>query len=123
MNITTIELPIYDLDIVIVINDWQEANKKFNLQLTEEDYEAVAWTIYEVNDHEIYMLLKDNQFKYITHELFHVISAICKMRGIIMEPENDEPLAYLQGYIAEKIFLFRDKYLSKQASNLNQKIV
>lgn len=114
MKITTIELPIYNLDIIVIINDWQEANRKFKLQFREEDYEVCAWTIYDepyIDNNEIFLLLRqpylDNET--ILHELIHVISGICNRRGIVMDPTNDEPLAYLQGYIGNKILEFRDK--------------
>lgn len=118
MNITTIELPIYDIEIVIIINNWEEASKKFKLKFTEEEYEAEAWTIYNapyLSDSEIFMLFKDDSLDYNTmiHELTHCISGICKLRGIGLDIENDEPIAYLQGYVGQKLFEFRDKYLAK----------
>lgn len=115
MNITTIELPIYYLDIVVIIDNWDIANKKFKLQLKEQDFGGKALTIEDddLSLGEIYLLLKSDSLDYwtICHELFHLISAICKVRGIKMDVENDEPLAYLQSYIGQEIFNFRDKYL------------
>lgn len=118
MNITTIELPIYDLELVVLINSWEEANKKFKLGFKETDYSACAWTIYGEkcqSDSEIYLLLKDGYLddKTILHELYHIISGICELRCIKPDPVNDEPLAYLQGYIGQKLFEFRDKYIEK----------
>ena len=121
MNITTIELPIYDLEIVVIIDKWEEANKKFKLRFTEAEYQAEAWTIYDepyLSHSEIFMLFKESALDYNTllHELTHCISGVCKLRGIKLDENNDEPLAYLQGYIGEKLLNFRDKYFQ-----LNQK--
>lgn len=119
MNITTIELPIYDLEIVIIIDKWQEANKKFKLRFTESEYEAAAWTIYDepyLSGSEIFMLFKEDSLDYntILHELTHCISGVCKLRDIKLDKDNDEPIAYLQGYIGEKLLKFRDKYLEEK---------
>lgn len=121
MKVTTIELPIYNLEIVIIINGWEEANKRFKLGFTERDYQACAWTIYGEKvqtDDEIYVLLRDGYLDYSTilHEQLHIMSGLCELRNIKMDPNNDEPLAYLQGYIGSKIFEFRDKILANSRS-------
>lgn len=117
MNITTIELPIYELDIVTVISDdFSTVNKKFRLSLTEEDFDVHALTLLHPEyrgRHEVYLILKPKYLDYNTvcHELEHIVMYICQAKGISPDPENDEPLAYLQGYIGQKIFEFRDKYV------------
>jgi len=125
MKITTIELPIYEVDIIVVIDSWEEANKQYDLRFIEEDYDVDGWTIHthgSLKTEEILVMLKSSTITYnvICHEVFHCVSAVCKKKGIIMDIENDEPLAYLQGYIAEKIFEFRDNYL-KQNNKENKK--
>lgn len=125
MNITTIELPIYYLDLVLVIDqDWSKYNKKFKLGLSEADYLARAWTIHDdsgENDNEIFLLLKPDNLDYwtICHELYHIITKICLCRGIDQDPKNDEPLAYLQAYIGQEIFKFRDKYVKENKTLLS----
>lgn len=118
MNITTIELPIYNLDIVILIDNWEEANKKFKLGLDEDWYLSHAITMTHpvyTDKYEIFLLLRKPYLDYNTvlHELHHVLNMFCNCKGIIPDPENDEALAYLQGYIGEKILKFRDKYLKE----------
>lgn len=119
MNITTIELPIYNLDIVAIIDDsWDIHNKKFKLQLDQEDLQYHALTSIHPEyrgKHEIYVLFKPVYLDYntITHELMHIVMYSCSLIGIEPEVANDEPLAYLQGYIGQKLFEFRDKYIEK----------
>lgn len=128
MQVTTIELPIYEIDLVIVVDkDWEKANKKFKLELEPNWLKAHALTYCDLEADttkaEIYLLIKDYDFSYntVSHELFHIISIICDLRDINMDKGNDEPLAYLQGYLGEKILNFREKYLemSKQALPLH----
>lgn len=113
---TTIELPIYCTDIVMTIdNDWHDVNKKWKLELDEEDYLAHAITLVNpvyTTKHEIYVLFKPQYLDYntICHELMHVVMYVCDIKGIIPDTDNDEPLSYLQGYIGEKMFEFRDKF-------------
>jgi len=117
MNITTIELPIYNLDIVFIIQDnWESCIKKFKLDLDSSYLEAHAVTTVHKEykeKHEIFLLLKPKYLDYNTlcHELMHLVMYICDLKGIRPEQDNDEPLAYLQGYLAEELFKFRDKYL------------
>lgn len=112
---TTIEIPIYDIDVIVIIDsNWVDVNEKFELDLSENDLKAEAWTICdEGRFNEIYVLFKpetiDNET--LLHELFHIISRICEARDIVMDHKNDEPLAYLQGYIGQRVFEIRDQFL------------
>ncbi len=99
MFVKTLNIPIYDLKLIVVIDD-------------------CAWTIYDepfVPDNIIYLLLRSGEMDYgtIVHELMHVISGVCKLRGLEMDHENDESLAYLQGWAGDKVFKARDIFLNK----------
>lgn len=112
---TTIEVPIYDIDVIVIIDsNWVDVNKKFELDLSENDLKAEAWTICdEGRFNEIYVLFKPQAIDNGTllHELFHIIVRICEARDIVMDHKNDEPLAYLQAYIGQRIFEIRDQFL------------
>lgn len=128
MKVTTVELPIYDIDLVVIVDSsFEPANKKFKLELEDEWLTAHALTYCDYEKEkkvheksEIYLLIKDYDFSYntVSHELFHIISVICELRDISMDKGNDEPLAYLQGYVGEKILTFRDKYLEEKKKAL-----
>ncbi len=117
--ITTIEIDIYNVDVIVVIEeDWTATNKKFKLGLEEEDLKFYAWTIQhpEYKDkHETWLLLKPRKLdnNTILHELLHIVNFIAEQKGIDTSPSNDEALAYLQGYIGVKILEIRDKYIAK----------
>ena len=121
MEITTIELPIYYTDIIFIIDhDWTAASKKLKLDLSQDDLKAHALTLDNsdnyITEYEIYLLLKPGflDINTLMHEVMHIVMYICMFKGIHPDPANDEPLAYLQGYIAEELFKFREKYFQKQ---------
>ena len=104
------------MDIILVIDDnFVAANKKFKLTLTEPEMEFEAWTIDRDETQEIFCLFKSDKLSFdnMLHELMHVIMAICKLKGIKPDCKNDEPLAYLQGYVGNEILKFREEYLKK----------
>jgi len=104
MNVTHIEIPIYEMTICLVLDDWQAANGAFNLGLTDEDLEGQGWTLIdEKSDHFVYVLLKSKYKSCLFHELFHVMSAIIKHTGIKPDPDNDEALAHLQEFVGKQI--------------------
>ncbi len=112
MSITTIELPIYEVDVIVLIaEDWSRDSKRLKLDLDLEDLDADGITILNAqgrNKQEVYLFFKPEYLDY---------NAICHLKGIRADEGNDEPLAYLQGYLADKIFSFRDKYLEKIKEN------
>jgi hypothetical protein len=115
MKVTTIDLPIYPMDIVVIIDkDFREANKKYKLGFTEKELTyTCAWTVDCEENQTVYVLLGTEDLTYdtVSHELVHVLSAVCKMKGMKYDIHNDESMAYLAGYIGQRIFDFRDKHL------------
>lgn len=117
MFVKTIELPIYYAEVVVIIDNWVEANKKFKLELKEGEFNSDAITIVdEDRTKEVYILFKSDGLTIgnLCHELVHLINAICISREIELDRNNDEPIAYLSGYLAEEIYkifeLYKEKY-------------
>jgi len=54
-----------------------------------------------------------SQYGDIAHEISHVVNGIFNIRGIEPDSENNEPFAYLTGWITQKIF---GKILKKEKS-------
>jgi len=52
----------------------------------------------------------------ITHESIHAADFIAQERGIVPDFSNDEPIAYLAGYITDEIYKLMDKYNFKAIS-------
>lgn len=113
MRVSKVRIPIYEMNLIIVVEkDFHVSNKKFKLELEENEKDINtphAWTVNREN--EIYLLLNPSHLDYntICHELTHVLLFIADQRNIKLDVENDEPLAYLNGYIGEKVFKFADR--------------
>ena len=50
------------------------------------------------------MVLCDLSHEVIGHECHHMLLYVCEDLGIIVDPENQEPTAYLQGFINEQVY-------------------
>ena len=106
-----IYIPIYDVTIRVVIDQWHAANLMYELGLSHQDMEALAWTVFDVDDQVIsaYLLLKSEHFSAWSHELIHIISYICRTTGMKWDPRNDESIAYLSEYISNEIQKLKPK--------------
>lgn len=113
MRVSNVKIPIYEINLTIVVEkDFNIVNKTFKLGLEENEKDVNAPHAWTVNkEDEIYLLLNPNHLDYNTlcHELTHILLFVADQRNIELDVENDEPLAYLNGYIGEKVFKFADK--------------
>lgn len=118
--VTSIEIPIYCVDVVFVIAENLDPVDDFYKLGIKEDWGTSVndcWaTTKEGADKngrtEIYMLFRPVGLEpdTIGHELMHCVSVFARSRGIVMDPYNDEPLAYVQGFIQGHIFKAIERY-------------
>lgn len=123
--IKTFEIPIYFIDVILVIHDdFELIDKKYKLNLREgfdgddpNECHALTCIHPKYNEKsEIYVLFKPKwlDIDTLSHEITHIISNISVLKGIVLDPSNDEPLAYLTGYITKQltanIVAYMDKY-------------
>lgn len=47
----------------------------------------------------------------ISHEITHCVNAICKSRGIKLDPDNDEAQCYLTGWVSKSTCSVLRKYI------------
>lgn len=47
----------------------------------------------------------------ISHEIVHLVNAVCKSRGIKLDPDNDEAQAYLTGWVTSVVTKLFKKYI------------
>ena len=121
--VKTFEIPIYCADVILVIHeDFEEIDEKYKLELQDEfgDSPNNAMAITHVNSDEkgkleIYILLKPSclDIDTVAHEILHVINWICVEKGMEHDINNDESLAYLQGYIMGKVGSAIGTYIEK----------
>lgn len=108
----TINIPIYHGKLTIIKNpDIKEVNEKYDLGDDEcLKYDALTFVNIKSNGffHSI-IIFNTVSSSIIAHEAMHVVSYLFKHNGIEYSIDNDEPQAYLLGWIVKQC----DKFLNK----------
>ena len=109
-----IKVPIYIGDLLMLqTNKFEKVNKSYNSNFTKEDnkmYDAVVFkdSKKHINQY-IVVLRKDANYAVIAHETVHLVNVIFKDHGIKLDLDNDEPQAYLTGWLFDQIYNFLNK--------------
>jgi len=102
MNYRKIKIPIYFGNLILIEKtDYKEVYKKLNLEGHELESPAMAFKEPTKNNLTQYVIvfdLKQTGGSVMAHESFHVLSEIARDRGFD-NFNNEEPLAYLMGWI------------------------
>ena len=95
-----IKIPIYlDKLLIIQTDNFEKIRRKYNLGGIA-DYCAITFQM----DKEIVVVFNSKvDASIVAHEALHICSYIFKNTGAEFDGDNDEPLAYLLGYIVKKI--------------------
>lgn len=108
MKFKEILIPIYFGTLVIILtDDWEEVDIAYNTKIEENLYDAVVFEIKE--DDKYIVAIKKIKWSIIAHEVVHLVNAIYLKCGIELDRHNDEPQAYLTGWIINEI----DKFLKE----------
>ncbi len=105
-----IPLKLYGCKVVVTITDdiGKELIKFQNKNLINYQKTSVYYgmAIPEIGTDRYHVLLNKKllDINTIAHEAFHISYEILESLGIEVSKENDEPLAYLLGYIVEEIY-------------------
>ena len=101
-----IKIPIYFGKLILIYTDnLEKVNQVYNTKIDDSLYDAV---VFEPMDKDEYVIaIKVAKWSIIAHEIVHVVNAIFLKCGIELDRNNDEPQAYLTGWVAEEI----DKFL------------
>jgi hypothetical protein len=107
-----IEVSPYVVRVWLIITDnphhecWRMNRRYKGLDISWHDG-AAAQTEYEFYQGNILVVIFDANQKYdvntIAHEVVHIKNAVFRHSGMEHDPDNDEPEAYLSGWIAGKI--------------------
>lgn len=126
MQIKNIMIPIYGGRLHIIIcqdieKDIEQLSKKYNRELFSDRFDYIAYTTGKEN-HYLFILNVKNIPKKdfeaelintITHEVVHLCSFISKRLGLKLDVDNDEPHAYLGGWMAGEIYKTYLKFKQK----------
>lgn len=128
----TIHIPIYEQILKVYIGDEMvEAERSFI-----KDYElldnvpdnmkrAVTGTVTNSQKglRHHYMLYTSNSIEAntIAHESVHCAIEVLENVNVIITGDNDEALAYLVGFLVEKLFEIKEKYEQNKKSNKSRR--
>lgn len=116
MEVTKIPIPIYYGTLRIVITDsFKEATKTLNIDCQCYDPDTFgAFVNISSNGNGLdfftvfFKPTLDHQL--IAHEVVHLVNGIYRERHMNLDKENDEPQAYLTGWVTEQIYKTFIKY-------------
>lgn len=113
MKTKTVKIPIYYGTLVIYMMENEEDERaietKHNMTFIK-DWAAFTFRKHVQGYTSYYMAFRpDNTTWDIAHECFHILNFIFEDRGIEHSTSNDEPAAYLLGWIMKQATQFMDK--------------
>lgn len=102
---TPIKIPIYTGWLSVVISDdFEYVCKKYNVDMDAAYSGAFVWTQENGRVTNFCIALKPNASnKYIAHECVHLCNNIFNIHDIKPDAHNDEPQAYLTGWLFEQV--------------------
>ena len=108
-------IPFYDsyFEIVVSPDIAKSASRKSRqAYLGEQDVEGEysALNCYLGGNFSIFFTYKDLNHNTIAHEIFHATMRMAERTGVEFKPDNHEPFAYLQGYLAQVTYSFLKKH-------------
>ena len=106
-----VKIPLYFGELVILkCKDFKKLNKKYGIELANEwDAAVFRHTTTEGYTQYFAVFLSKPSIKTIAHEAVHIVNHIFNDRHISLDIFNDEPQAYLTGWVVEQI----DNYFKK----------
>jgi hypothetical protein len=106
MKSKIIKVPIYLSSILVISTlDYKDVNEYYGTNIDENLYAAVVFK--DKND-KIILAIQKKRLDIIAHEVVHIVNIIFKDCGVKLDLDNDEPQAYLTGYIFKEIIKFID---------------
>lgn len=111
MKTKRIKIPIYYGELILIqSNDWLEINSKYGFSLNNS-FDAITFKQTKSNGQAQYFaVFGDNPtLSIIAHEAVHIVNQIYIDRQMKLDPDNDEPQAYLTGWVVGEISRFIGK--------------
>lgn len=98
----TISIPIYTGNVTFIIGeDFKQLEEEYNLQSTS-GMDAITFNAEKETLEVIVAFSGQQKQSTIAHELLHVCHSIMKHHHISPSLENDEPEAYLLGWLIDE---------------------
>lgn len=107
MKRTKINIPIYTGQLVVIVaKNFEKAAKKFNISKIRDvsHYEAFVTKRYTKKGTKFIVFFKPEfSMNTLSHEVTHLVNSIFEYHHIKLDDSNDEPQAYLTGWITEEV--------------------
>lgn len=108
----TINVPIYDFRInVCVFDDIKDVKEDYYKYMGES---SLACTIEYVGCSRCEIVIPSNDYSTVVHELEHIKNLIWKSKGYKPQEDNDEPDAYLMGWLFKQVDKIIKKHLASK---------
>jgi len=110
MKITKIAIPIYYGHLrIVVTDDFDESSKTLGIDHKGKDPNSfgafvTTWTSGIGLEFFTVFFKPDVSHMLIAHEVVHLVNSIYVHRNMELDKNNDEPQAYLTGWITEQIY-------------------
>lgn len=98
------KIPLYHGEVTIIqCEDVEKEGEKYGMK-NLLGFEACVFRDFGKDGYMRYVMMfeEGTTFKIVAHESLHLVNNIFHDRGIIHETDNDEPAAYLLGWVVEK---------------------
>ena len=105
-----IQVPIWDFRVeVTVFDNIEELDSKYNRYITPG---MLALTLEYEGCSRCELLIPSNDYPSMVHELEHIKNLVWKAKGYKPQADNDEPDAYLIGWLFGKVDKIIKKHLA-----------
>lgn len=95
------KIPLYFQNLTIIqTDDFVEVGKQYNLDRDADEYEAV---VFDIGSTIVSIFSLKVTPSIIAHEAVHICNCIFLNTNAKLDLNNDEPYAYLMGWIVDKI--------------------
>jgi hypothetical protein len=110
MKTKNIAIPIYNSNLTIIVaEDISVVAKKYKLSVDVKNFGAFTFKDETKYRHYV-MVLEDDWRSNVVHELVHVVNHIYTDCAMTLDRQNDEPQAYLMGWLFDEI----DEFLKQK---------
>lgn len=114
MKSTKLDIPIYCSTLTIILDsDLKYVEKKYKT-IPLDDFGAVTLKDEKKYRHYVVAFTDANHTSNVVHEIVHIKNQIYLDCAMQLDRHNDEPEAYLTGFLFEKI----EQFLNKHKSNV-----
>lgn len=120
MKVKEVTIPIYFGKLIIILtDDFKKVNKVYSTKIKDKLYDAVVFRNTKEDSHIV--AIKEIKWSIIAHETVHLVNDIFIKCGVQLDRVNDEPQAYLTGWVIDEIekFLVETKELEGTQLLLN----